>query len=304
MLFLNLALVGCSSLTSRSSARNDIDPEIRNVPVSARDEAPRKRILVLPFLDASTRRSETIPSVARSAVISWLARTNRFVIVNNDDFPKDVSQYLENGEYNLEAVAKIAAGMGVAAVIEGKVLEIKARRIGDRVGIIRSIHANVDATIQIRTVATKNSKEILNIKKSASIRSTTQRVGKYSYSDKDLEEDPKLVHDVTVKAFKGVIKPLALSIDKLSWEGRVALVKGEQIFINAGRLSGLQVGDVLKVTESSEEVYDPDSGALIGHVPGRMKGTLEVVSYFGRDGSITVLHSGAGILENDRVELY
>jgi hypothetical protein len=28
------------------------------------------------------------------------------------------------------------------------------------------------------------------------------------------------------------------------------------------------------------------------------------VSYFGKDGAIAILHSGAGITENDRVELY
>ena len=105
-------------------------------------------------------------------------------------------------------------------------------------------------------------------------------------------------------AFMGLIRTIASSIEKLSWEGRVAMVSGERIFINAGRLSGLQVGDILKIAEDGEEVYDPETGRFIGHAPGRMKGTVELVSYFGKDGAIGVVHSGSGFKENDRVQLY
>ena len=71
-----------------------------------------------------------------------------------------------------------------------------------------------------------------------------------------------------------------------------------------GRISGLQVGDLLKVSENGDDIYDPDSGVHIGKSPGRLKGTLEVISYFGNDGSIAVIHSGAGFKENDKVEVY
>ena len=84
----------------------------------------------------------------------------------------------------------------------------------------------------------------------------------------------------------------------------MALIEGSRIFLNAGRISGLNMGDILKVTAKGEEIYDPESGDFIGTAPGRMKGTLEVVSYFGTDGAIAVVHSGSGFRENDSVELY
>ncbi len=94
------------------------------------------------------------------------------------------------------------------------------------------------------------------------------------------------------------------SLDKVSWEGRIAAINGDRIYLNVGRVSGLQVGDLLKVTEDGDDVYDPESGSHIGRVPGRLKGTLEVISYFGNDGAIAVIHSGSGFKENDKVELY
>jgi hypothetical protein len=88
------------------------------------------------------------------------------------------------------------------------------------------------------------------------------------------------------------------------WEGRIASVQGERIFLNVGKISGLAAGDLLRVVDEGEEIYDTESGSFIGKSPGRLKGTLEVVSFFGQDGAIAVIHSGGGFRENDRVELY
>jgi hypothetical protein len=115
---------------------------------------------------------------------------------------------------------------------------------------------------------------------------------------------PELVKEAVYSAYQGMILPLVKAMDKLNWNGRIALVNGERIFLNAGKLTGINVGDILKVSEQGEDVYDPATGALIGQAPGRMKGTLEVVSFFGKDGCITIVHSGSGFKENDQVELY
>ncbi len=310
LLLLGFTLNSCSFLQRRTNDSARPTPLEKNVPTEAREDSPRKRIMVLPFIDVSGVRSasggpnQQLALSARSALVSWLSNTERFVVINNDDFPKDISQYLNNFQYDVESMAKIASGMGVAAIVETKILDINAKKIGNDIGVFRKVGANVNGRVQIRIISAKNGKELLSTVKEAQIQSTSTRIGDQAPTNRDLLDDPKLVGDVVVKALKSTIRPMAQSIDKLSWEGRVALVKGDQYYINAGRLSGLQIGDILKVTEESEEVYDPDSGVFIGHVPGRMKGTVELVSYFGKDGAIAVLHSGAGISENDRIELY
>jgi hypothetical protein len=81
-------------------------------------------------------------------------------------------------------------------------------------------------------------------------------------------------------------------------------MKGDRIYLNAGQMTGLQVGDTLKVLDDGEEIFDPVSNQLIGQSPGRVKGTVKVIAYFGKDGSLCVLESGGGFREGDRVELY
>lgn len=305
-LLVSLILVsGCSLIQRRADNVASSVPE-KNLPYETPTEAPRKRVLVLPFIDTSGIKggqgTHTTSAAlgARASLISWLNSTERFVVVSPEDFPKDLNQFLSNFQYDLEAIAKIAHGMGIAAVVEGKILEMRGHKIGSSVGVFSKQGVRMEGTIQIRAHAAKNGKEILNVTRDGTAEATTGKGG----STRELMDDPKLVGEVAVKAFKTTVKQLAMAIDKLNWEGRIALIKGDQFYINAGRLSGLQIGDILKATEDSEEVYDPETGAFIGHVPGRMKGTLELVSYFGKDGAIAVLHSGAGITENDRVELY
>jgi TolB-like protein len=302
----SLSLTSCSLVDTRAN-RQSARPEVRDVSYQARDgrdASPRKRIMVLPFIDATGGRSDSAAKVARDTFTKGLKRTDDFLVVSTSDFPKDPASYLKNGEYDLEAMGKIGGGLGLAGIIEGKVLEIKAKRVGDAVGLVREIRARITATVQLRMVNTKNGSMILNETRTADIEETTTRVAERSFSDRNLEEDPKLIEAVVTEAFRATLPHITQAVEKQSWEGRVAMVKGDRIYLNAGRLSGLNIGDILKVTEEGEDVYDPENGSLIGKVPGRLKGTVELVSYFGKDGAIGIVHSGSGFRENDKVELY
>jgi hypothetical protein len=294
--------VSCSTFDRRSQKRSG--PAVRDIPFKARSTAePRKRILVLPFVP-NEKHSEKVGKVARFALIRRLLKTDRFVIVRNADFPQDVNSFLVNGQYQMEKIANIAKGLGIVAVIEGKVLDIRVRRIGDEVGILRSVKAKVQSNVRLRIFGSGNGREVLNEVRTAKVDASTRRFGKHRYTDRDLQDDPVLIEQCVKKAFHGLAPTIVRTVRKLSWEGRIALVSGERLYVNAGRMSGIQIGDILKVLDPGEDVFDPDTGDLIGEAPGRMKGTIEIVSYFGKDGSVAVIHSGAGFKENDPVELY
>ena len=307
---LSLFVFGCSSLFQRNQSRSAPAAQPAPVvsqpaPVRGTTQPVRRRVLVLPVLDTQLNRSEQLRVQARNVVVSQLAGTGRFVIMRNQDFPEEFSKYLtEEYEYNLEEVSKVASKMGVSAVIEGKILNIGARRSGDRRGLIRSVQVEADAVVRIRMASAKNGRIILEDVRRASVTTETRQIADGQVTDRRLENDPRVIEQSVSKAFSMTLGELVRAVEKISWEGRVALVNGDRIYVNAGRLSGIQVGDVLKITEPGQEVFDPDTGLFIGRAPGRTKGTIEVVSYFVKDGAIAVVHWGSGFKENDRVELY
>lgn len=282
-------------------------PEVRDLPFEAReskDSALRKRVMVLPFINSSVVTSDEAARIARDAFLRQLRRTDEFVIVANSDFPKDVTSYVKNGEYDLSTMAKAGAAMGVSTIIEGKIIEVRARRVGDEIGLVRNLRARMTAKVQVRMINTRNGSIVFDEVREAQAEASTTRFAERAATDRDLQDDPTLVEAVVTRAFQAAIPRILNSVQKLTWEGRVALVKGERVYLNAGRLSGLQIGDILRISEEGQDVHDPETGSYIGRVPGRLKGTVEVISYFGKDGAITVLHSGSGFRENDLVELY
>lgn len=304
LLLLQFLIVGCAGLMQqRGPVRS---AEVRDFPHQARtgDEL-RKKILVLPFIDSELQRSHAVTEIARRTVVEELVKTGQFVVINNNDFPQDLRSFQRaGGDYDMEAVSRIAASMGITAVMEGKVVDIRARRAGDELGVFRQVRASVNAEVQVRVWGARVAKEIFSGTRQATVESSVTRALERSESDRHLSEDPTLIRQGVRNAFQATIPSIVRAVEKLHWEGRVALVSGDRVYVNAGRISGIQVGDILKIVEEGREVYDPDTGIFIGNAPGRMKGTVEVVTYFGQDGSIGVVHSGSGFKENDRVELY
>jgi hypothetical protein len=101
-----------------------------------------------------------------------------------------------------------------------------------------------------------------------------------------------------------VVPDVVRSVEKLSWEGRIAKIVGPKVYVTAGKASGLIAGDILKVLTAGEEIYDQVTGAYLGRTPGTLKGTLEVKDFLGQDGAVAEIHTGGNFQAGDTVQLY
>lgn len=278
---------------------------VKDVPQRARQEGEgiRSRVIVLPFLNdqgvSGPREVE-----ARVEFLRVLQRRSSLIFVSPIDLGLDLVGLASKDGYRFDDLIKSAAGLGVAILIEGRVLEVKTERKGQSLGVVRELKAEVTAKVQLKAVATQTGRELINETQESTVDSSERRILQRKAETPSMAPDSGLMGQAVDLAFSQMIPDLFRSFDLLSWQGRVAMVSGERVFLNAGRLSGLQIGDLLKVSEEGDEVFDPETGRFIGRAPGRMKGTIEIISYFGQDGAIALLHSGSGIKENDIVEMY
>ncbi len=87
-------------------------------------------------------------------------------------------------------------------------------------------------------------------------------------------------------------RSLAKELDGMDWFCRVAKVEGENIYINAGKLTGLKLGDVM-------EVFRGDGSG--GRVES--KGKVKVSAFFGVDASMGRLIQGKNPDVNDILKL-
>ncbi|WP_373997523.1 hypothetical protein [Bdellovibrio bacteriovorus] len=305
-LVLLLSLLAFTACTTMDGAGPSIRRDVKDVNYEARkdDSAPRKRLMVLPFLDAGDKRPSELRERARNAFIMDLNRSGEVIALDSKELNVDLSKMMEGGQYKLPEVAKAAQSLGVTAVLEGKIIDIRIKRKADNVGVVRHMSTAFEVVAQVRVVTGRAAREVFNTVKTVTVEEQGTRVGERVETDKFISNNPDMIQTIVKDAFLDFTPQVLASLDKVSWEGRIAAINGDRIYLNVGRVSGLQVGDLLKVTEDGDDIYDPESGGHIGRVPGRLKGTLEVISYFGNDGAIAIIHSGSGFKENDRVELY
>jgi hypothetical protein len=300
---LSFVFAACQTIDRSSPV---VRREVKDQSLTGKSDSgqPRKRLIILPFLDASEKRPENLREKARATFIKELNKSGEVLAVDSRDVKTEVLKPAEKGEYDLKEIAKQGQSLGANAILEGKILDIRISRKADNVGLVRQMKSEFEAVVRVRIVSTRGGQEIFNTVKTVNLEEPTVRVAERVETDKFLQNNPEMIEAIVRDAFLDFVPQVLSSLVKVSWEGRIAALNGDRIYLNVGRISGIQVGDLLKVLDQGDDVYDPESGGHIGTVPGRLKGTLEVISYFGTDGSIAVVHSGAGFKENDRVELY
>ena len=86
-------------------------------------------------------------------------------------------------------------------------------------------------------------------------------------------------------AIELIADDLLKSLLNLDWHARIASVEDDKVFLNAGRLSGLEKGDVLEVYAPGTQVIDKATSLALGRTRGAYKGDIEVVEVFGVDAS-------------------
>jgi hypothetical protein len=91
-------------------------------------------------------------------------------------------------------------------------------------------------------------------------------------------------------------------LDLLDWTTTVAKIEGENIYLNAGKLSGIRIGDDLEVFEPGKEIIHPTTNLSLGWTTGKLKGAIRVTELFGIDAAIGKVMQGQGFSPNDVVK--
>lgn len=302
----SLFLGACLGLGCATNENSVLKKRVSEIDLKAEraDGLPRKRLMVLPFLERGAFTNPDLRNKAREELIRALNKTGQMIVVDSKDLKVDWSKMTLAGEYNLTEIAKVANSLGVHAVMEAKLVDLKVQSKADPVGVFRQMKTKFESKARVRMLAARTARELYNTERTVTLEEANYRVASNPETDRFFQNNPELVEKLVADTFIDFAPQILSALNGMSWEGRVAMVTGERVFVNVGQVSGLKMGDLLKVTEDGDEVYDPQSGNYLGKIPGRMKGTLEVISFFGHDGAISVIHSGAGFKENDRVELY
>ena len=264
----------------------------------------RKKVALLSFYNESPLGGDDLAITATEEFRRDLNKSREFIIdPEAETLFGNSKEIYAGGGVKLSQLARKAKMSGVNIVIFGRIKEARVRQKSDEIGIVRKVKSLAETLVEVKVYDVLSNKELYSETLDGNISDDNMRFFKTEAEDNLAYRQELLRYSVKVAVRKIVPRVVKLGT-KLDWMGRVAKIIGTRIYINAGRTSGINIGDILKVVTEGQEIYDPESGAMIGMSQGEVKGTLEVVDFFEPNGAICVLHSGGSVTEGDFVQLY
>jgi len=227
----------------------------------------KKKVMIAYFDDRTTHSEELYGDWVAEKLIKEVNRKSQQILFVDYQTVKEFLGKKESFLTDLETpkiLHLLNEVFGIHALVVGElsgpyVFTTKASK--DRDGTASAV-----IKIEMRLVDTFSGKTFKNLSASNPIIGTKEK-GPFS------EEKAKMkAIDLTIAELS---RSLSRELEGLDWFCRVAKVEGEEIYINAGRLTGLNVGDVMEVFR----LQGPGD-------PGEVKGKIQISAWFGIDASI------------------
>ena len=307
IVLLSFILVACTGPIHR---RTPLDPGSRlSQPTGGRNNIKdfnpiRKKIALLSFFNEAPFGGDDLAVQATEEFRREISRSRDYLVDPSAAQIFGTSKEIySGGGVKLAQLTRKAKMAGVNLVVFGRITDARIRQASDEIGFVRKTKALAETKVEIKVFDVVSSKELMSDTVDGSVHDDNFRFY-VTEEEENLAYRQDLLRYSTRVAVRKFLPRLIQIGGKLDWTGRVAKIIGTKIYVNAGRDSGINIGDILKVITEGQDIYDPETGALIGVSKGDVKGTLEVSDYFGPDGAIAILHSGGSVTEGDFVQLY
>jgi hypothetical protein len=233
-----------------------------------------------------------------------LQKTERFIVIPQQDLDSILAQQRTGatGAINPDTAAKMGEIMGLNAIVTGAVTAYSEAEEGSDFIVGKSKKQIARVTVDYRIVDTTTGVQLM-ADSGAGIyeKKVTTVLGAGSKASYDTDLRDGALRDALNKAMVNMMKQLG----KRKWNGRVAQVDGNSLYINAGQKTGLNVGDKLEVFRPGKDIVDPVTKQKLGTTENRIGQAIVQQNDIGdqADLSIATPTSGMGFKPGDIVKL-
>jgi hypothetical protein len=250
----------------------------------------RYKVVVVEFQDKTKQGRRGLGAVVTQQLVKQLEESEAVVLVNMDAVRKSLGRGDVDFLKTPSTLWQLRTLLGVQGLVTGTIQDALVGT-GEKG---KGAEALAVAKMEITLLDTDTGNVMRSIKGENPIY-TSRAVGELS-EDKALRKAIDFaLQDVT----DGIIRGLA----GLEWSTSVASVEGKKIYLNAGKSTGLKVGDMLEIYYPGRQVKHSITGVSLGRLPGKLKGKVKVSQFFGVDASVADITSGGGITTGDVVRL-
>ncbi len=253
----------------------------------------RKKVAILDFENLTTYKDEKIEEAVAKKLSDKLEATQRVVTLDK----AVLSETLRREGFKFEKLSDPAVmkrahqSLGIQAFALGTVTDVsllssKASETSDEEV------AFATSKVEIRLIDASTG----NLLKTFIGRSPifgTKESGEYSRG--------KAVLKAIDFGLDDVLDSFLRQLDLLDWTTSIAKIDGENIYLNAGKLSGIRIGDTFEVFGPGKEIINPNTKLSLGWTTGKLKGAVRITDLFGVDAAVAKSVQGSGFNSEDVV---
>jgi len=254
----------------------------------------KRKVAILDFENKTTYKEEKIGEAVAKKLSDKLESSQRIVAVDRTV----VSEMLRREGFKFETLTEPSVmkqahqSLGIQAFTFGTVhdLSLLSQKVSET-SEEEATSATLKLEIRLMDASTGN---LLKTFIGRSPIFGTKETGENSKS--------KAVLKAIDLGLEDILEGFLRQLDLLEWTTTVARVEGDGLYLNAGKSSGLRIGDTLEVFEPGKEIIHPVTNFSLGWTTGQLKGVIRVTDLFGVDAAIGKVVQGQGFNPNDVVK--
>jgi len=266
----------------------------------------KRRIAVLQFEDDTDLGAGKAGSAATDMIISVLARSGRFVIVERSELETILQEQTlgQSGAMTFESAISAGRLSGVQALVLGRVESLQyeySRKDLDSddkdwgLSLMGSLGL---AELNCRVVDVTSGEMLFSDRASGSQIRPGFGVRTEDFNLEDEHSIDESVLGISLrKAANKIAAQIVDAVDVIPWYGKVIKVEGDQVYITPGRSDGVRIGTHLQVIPGWQET---DSESVEDTVS---IGEIEIIGYVGERVSTAQVLSGDGIVVGSLVKV-
>jgi len=277
------------------------EPETRVASVPARPFAGaplpflqmgfKKKVAILDFENKTTYQEEMIGEAVAKRLADKLEATQRVVIMDkavvSGMLKKEGTKFDDLTE--LSVMKRAHQSLGIQAFALGAVTDVS----------ILSSKASDTSDEEVSFATAKVEIRLIDASTGNLLKTFIGRSPIFGTKESGEGSRGKAVIKAIDFGLEDILEGLFRQLDYLDWTTTIAKIEGESLFINAGRLSGLRIGDTLEIYEPGKEIIHPATKISLGWTTGQLKGVVRVSELFGVDAAIGKVVQGSGFNPND-----
>jgi len=288
--------------TQPLAPKKEIETKVSSVPPRPFPSSPlpffqmgfKRKVAILDFENKTTYQEEKIGEAVAKRLSDKLEGTQRVVTVDRTV----VSEMLNRGGFTFENLSNPAImkranqSLGIQALTLGAVTDV---------GLLSS-KSSETSDEEVSFATAKVEVRLIDASTGNLLKTFIGRSPIFGTKETGENSRGKAVLKAIDLSLDDILEGFLRQLDLLDWTTTIAKIEGENLYINAGKLSGLRIGDTLEIFGLGKEIIHPTTKISLGWTTGQLKGAIRITELFGVDAALGKVVQGNGFSPNDVVK--